>query len=264
MRRSLILVATLALVATACSQGTGGTTTTTTTEPDAATTTATSPSTTTSTSTTTTEPGTTTTAGSREPIADDQLPGDAWDLFILPDIPKAVVGVEHDDVLNVRAGPGVGYEIVGTLEPTAEGVMQTGRARNLPGSIWVEVSLPDGPGWVNDYFLGYKGGTDDLTSLVIERLGEIPSAQSMDSLGLIVAESLASDDPPSAITLTVPASNGDLSEVTYDVVGLGDDTLWAMRLHVFGQKDNGSGLSLKTVEATLYCLRGLTSDGLCP
>lgn len=259
MQRLLTLVVALAAVGAACSSNVAATTTT---EPDTTTTTSSSTSTTT---TTTPEPATTTTtSGVRQPIDDAELPGDAWDLFIFPDIPKAVVGVAYDDVLNVRVGPGVSYDIVGTLEPTAEGVMQTGRARNLPGSIWVEVSLSDGPGWVNDYFLGYKGGTDDFTSLTIDRIGKIPTAQSMEALGLMVAEALASEEPPSAITLTVPATTADLGEVTYDLVGLGDDTLWAMRLRVFGQKDNGSGLSLMSVEATLYCLRGLTSEGLCP
>ncbi len=57
---------------------------------------------------------------------------------------------------------------------------------------------------------------------------------------------------------------GDLGEVSYDLVGLGDDATWAMRLVIFGQKNNGSGFSLMSVEATSYCMRGLTQEGLCP
>lgn len=263
MKRLLTAAATLALMGVACSSDGAGTTTTT--EPVATTTTTTAATTSTSSTTTTTTPDTTTTSSAvRDPIPDDQLPGDVWTDWIFPDIPKAVVGVEHDDVLNVRAGPGVSYDVVGTYSPMEETVLQTGRARIFPGSLWVEVSLPDGPGWVNDYFLGYKGPTDDLTSLVVDRLGKIPTAAQMEDLGLMVAQALASEEPPSAITLTVPATVGDLGEVTYDLVGLGDDATWAMRLHVFGQKADGSGFSLMSVEATFYCLRGLTPEGLCP
>lgn len=262
MKRMLMGVVALLLVLAGCSPDAGGSTTTT--EPDTTTTADVTTTTTSGTTSSTQAETTTSSSGTRVPIPDDELPGDVWTDFVIPDIPKAVVGVEHDDVLNVRAGPGVSYDVVGTYSPTEETVIQTGRARIFPGSLWVEVSLPDGPGWVNNFYLGYKGPTDDLTSLVVTRLGKIPTAASMDELGSIVAQELASDDPPSTVTLTVPATVGDVGEVTYDVVGLGDDAAWAWRLLVFGQKDNGSGFSLMSIEATEYCLRGLSPDGLCP
>ena len=65
---------------------------------------------------------------------------------------------------------------------------------------------------------------------------------------------------------------GDLGEVTYDVVGLPDDATYGARLHVFGTPASnlpGSALkranrfSLKTVESTSLCRRGVTADGLC-
>ena len=59
-------------------------------------------------------------------------------------------------------------------------------------------------------------------------------------------------------------SVGDLGEVIYDVVGFADDSVRGLRLHIFGQPlAGGEGFSLKSVEATSLCARGLTAEGAC-
>lgn len=83
----------------------------------------------------------------------------------------------------------------------------------------------------------------------------------MFELGLIVAESVASEEPESDIVLVVNESLGDLGEVTYDVIGLGDDATAGLRLHVFGEPVS-DGFSLTAVEVTPLCGRGV-SQGLC-
>lgn len=68
--------------------------------------------------------------------------------------PYAVVLVLPDDVLNIRAAAGVGNSLVGTLQPTASGVMRTGASATAGGDLWVEVQNPSGgTGWVNADFL---------------------------------------------------------------------------------------------------------------
>lgn len=68
--------------------------------------------------------------------------------------PYAVVLVLPGDVLNIRAGAGTGYSIVGTLQPTASGVNRTGPAASAGGDRWVEIQNPGGgTGWVNANFL---------------------------------------------------------------------------------------------------------------
>jgi hypothetical protein len=75
---------------------------------------------------------------------------------------------------------------------------------------------------------------------------------------------MASDDPPSRIAMSVAPVVGDLGEVTYDVVGLADDALFGVRLHVFGDPaEGGEGFVLSNIERTLICSRGVTDDGLC-
>ena len=64
--------------------------------------------------------------------------------------------------------------------------------------------------------------------------------------------------------MVVAPAVGDLGEVTYDVIGLGDDSIGGWRLHVFGTPSaSGEGFLLKTLEATTLCTRGVTTDGLC-
>jgi hypothetical protein len=81
----------------------------------------------------------------------------------------------------------------------------------------------------------------------------------MLELGRIVAMAEASKEVVSRVTVTVaPRLVGDLGEVTYDVVGFADDSVLGERLHVFGTP--GDTFTLKTVEATTLCRRGVSAD----
>jgi hypothetical protein len=62
--------------------------------------------------------------------------------------------------------------------------------------------------------------------------------------------------------MSVAPTVGDLGEVTYDVIGLGDDAVYGYRLHVFGEPVT-DGFSLRTVERTYLCSRGVDADELC-
>jgi hypothetical protein len=281
IRWNRLVVAGLALVllATACGGGDAASTTTSdgeTTLPDVTTT---SPSTSAAVSTTeapettpapTTVPSTTgpsTTGGPTSTPATvpatTVLPGEPIEIGPRAGDTLAVVGVAFDDSLNLRAAPGVGQEILAKLDPLEDGLKALGNARRLPNSIWYEVEHAGTDGWVSSSFVAYLGATDDVTALLISQLGTTPQAETMLDLGLIVAEAVASEEPPSRIVVSVAPSVGDLGEITYDVVGLGDDALFGVRLHVFGTPDaGGEGFTLKSVEQTSLCGRGV-SDGLC-
>jgi hypothetical protein len=173
-----------------------------------------------------------------------------------------VIGVAHDDTLNVRSGPGISFDIVAELDPTLTGISGTGGGWQLPsGSVWWEIEVGGGvTGWANQRFLSRLGGVDDLTSLVVERLGEIPAAETMLDLGLAVGDAFLFSEGGS-IVMTVAPTVGDLGEVTFDVVGIGDDSVGGYRLHIFGQpSEGGEGFSLKSVEATVFCQRGLSGE----
>jgi hypothetical protein len=255
-RVAALLTASLLLLA-ACGDaddgdltGTDGTTTTVDDTTDAE-----------ETTTTTTEvDDTTTTTTTAEP---GELPGERFEMFPFEDAELAVVGVEADDELNVRSGPGVSFDVVLTLDPLAEGVVATGHNRILPGGdIWVEVRAGGRTGWANSSFLSHLGVTDDITS----QLGtpaELPRAATMTELARVVGEGRAPDAEmdPDIVVVDGP-SEGDLAEVVVDVLGYPDDAVLGERLRIFARPD-GNSFALRTVEATVLCRRGVTDDGLC-
>ncbi|KAF0106429.1 MAG: hypothetical protein FD146_2600 [Anaerolineaceae bacterium] len=73
---------------------------------------------------------------------------------ILPGVasgPYAVILVAPADVLNVRAGPGTGSAVTGSLPATATGVMRAGPSSTADGNLWVQIQSPSG--WVNSNYL---------------------------------------------------------------------------------------------------------------
>jgi hypothetical protein len=243
-------LAVLGIVVAACGGDidAGGTTTTAV---EATTTTVAHPTTTLAPTTTTVAPTSTTLAG--EPA--DMGPSSGAIL--------AVIGVSHDDVLNLRAGPGADQPILGRIPPTYDELIAGGETRRIPGAFWTKVRYEGTEGWVNMRYIAYLGSVDDITAQVIAQLGERPEASTMTELGQILAEALASDDPPSDIVNSVEESSGDLGEVTFDVVGVGDDAIRGVRLHIFGENLDGH-FQLRTIEQTLFCdpARGV-DEGSC-
>ena len=55
-----------------------------------------------------------------------------------------VAGVEAGDMLKLRAGPGLGYEIIVGL-PNGT-LMRTGECQRLGGTVWCEAALDRDPG----------------------------------------------------------------------------------------------------------------------
>ncbi|HLT97257.1 MAG TPA: SH3 domain-containing protein [Acidimicrobiia bacterium] len=255
----------LAIVLVACGGGdaTDATDTTDTSAPDT-TTSSTVPSTTEAPTTTvspTTVPSTTGPSTSTTPATDD-LPGERIEFGPGAGDTVAVIGVRHDDVLNLRALPDPGSEILSEIPPRAENLTALGHTRDIGQAFWIAVEHEGVEGWVNFAFIGYLGQVTDETATILDDLGERPTAATMEDLGSIVAESLATEAPDSDIVMSGPATTGDLGEVIYDVIGIGDDAVVGFRLHVFGEP-GADGFSLRTVEVTTLCGRGVTDDGLC-
>jgi len=64
-----------------------------------------------------------------------------------------VVGVPRGDVLNVRAEPGAGSQIVGRLASNATGIRSTGNRAKVGDAVWRQIWLSGRTGWVNGRFL---------------------------------------------------------------------------------------------------------------
>ena len=241
---------TTAATVTTAAAPTGLTVSTTTTAAP----TTTSSTTTTSTATTTTTAVPTTTALPGEPI-----PGPAAGARL------SVVGVAYDDILYVLTAPGEDQPTVSTLAPTFQGAVATGRGRSLPRSQWWEVTIGAQTGWASARYLAYRGVTVDATAAIVAKVGGYPTARTMEKLGALVASGQGgSGDESPAVVMSVAPTPGDLGEVTFDVIGIADDSIRGYRLHVFGQPETaGKGFVLKSVEQTTFCSRGGGGNGLC-
>ncbi|GBE25132.1 hypothetical protein BMS3Bbin02_01417 [bacterium BMS3Bbin02] len=268
--RLLALVAAFIMVAAACSGSSGEfvpVTSATTTSAGATTTTAPSATTTSVPGTTTTAPAatstTTTTVAPTTTTTTTVLPGEPMDFGPSAGDVLAVVGVESDDVLNVRRAPGINQDIVATAPPLSHDLIAVGNTRSLPNSIWIEVTLNGTPGWVSYAYVGYIGEMMDQTSYVTVRNGSTPSGGSIDDVVDAVVAIYESDQPNARITRpALPIVQGDLIEVTIDVVGLLDDSILGFRLHLF-LRLNAGVYTLVRVEQTILCRRGVTTAGVC-
>jgi len=255
--RVMALVGVVVLVACSETPAVDGRTSTpaATTAPSSA-----APETTTTAPTTTTSAPTTTTSTVRAATA-TTLPGSST-----PGVPAAsslaVIGVAHDDALNLRSGPSTGFAIVAQLDPHAEGLLASGAARSVGSSLWYEVTADGVTGWANARYLAFLGATDDATSEVVDAIGSIPAEPTMVDLAAVVLDVLA---PESALIVqTGPLSEDDaIGQIVFDVIGLEDDSVWGMRLLVFGQSIDETGYSLFSVERTWLCLRGVDGAELC-
>lgn len=258
--RQISIVLLMCLMAAACA---GESTAPSTTQPPSTTSTTvlvTTTSTAAPTTTSTTAGTTTTTAATTTTTTGGDIPGEPIEFGPASGDTLAVIGVAHDDVLNLRTLPGADQPIVAEIPPTFADLTALGETRELPGSFWISVDYEGTIGWVNLRYTGYLGATEDITSTVS---AQVPGAETMLDLGYLVANEVASEEPPSEIILVVAPTVGDLGEVTYDVIGFGDDALRGLRLHVFGDPII-EAFTLRSVEATSLCGRGVDpASGAC-
>jgi hypothetical protein len=70
----------------------------------------------------------------------------------------AVVGVASDDVLNVRARPGVAHPIVTTIPYHGLDVEVHAGGQEVSGSWWVPVTYGGVTGWANNHYLARQVG----------------------------------------------------------------------------------------------------------
>ena len=203
------------------------------------------------------------------PASSASLPGERIEIYPYEGARLAVVGVAADDTLNVRTGPGTDYPVAFDLEPLADDIRATGHNRTVGEGTWAEVDAGGRSGWASVRFLLQPGLVEDVTARWYPSPSDRPSASTMTALAQAVErrwrqESIGSDrsdEPGSRVVVVDGPHSGDLAEVTVDVLGLHDDTLGGVRLHVFAERAAGR-FTVRTVEVTELCRRGVT-EGRC-
>jgi WD40 repeat protein len=64
-----------------------------------------------------------------------------------------VVNVTEEDRLNIRAGPGLKYDIIGKIPKDGRGILITGEGVQADNTSWVPIIYNNIEGWVNSFFL---------------------------------------------------------------------------------------------------------------
>ena len=223
------------------------------------------------------------------------LPGEPYEFGPPAGAALFVVGLPHDDVLNVRHLPA--GQVVATLDPVnladnrrgpfltvrdaagetvdeldlSDAVTATGLSRRLPTTVWYQLQAAGVTGWSSAAYLAQLGATADATAEVRAVLGESVTDDTLAGLALQVAGAMASREPPSRIVVTTPGGVVEgVADIGVDVVGLGDDSLLGYRLEVIADpagswiEDADPGpYTLTTVIRTAICARGVSDAGLC-
>lgn len=203
----------------------------------------------------TAEPGS---EGAGQQVPDGDLPGEPMEGSPpMAGAELAVVGVAHDDVLQVRRLPDPGAETVNQgLAPLTSGVVATGRNRMVESGIWAEIEVPEGVGWSNAGYLAYLGASSDRTA----DAADVEPASDLATFASKVAKTLAKGMTDGEASPVVASVDGDKAVV--DVIGYADDAQAGERFTITTTAADGR-VGLSSVESVVICARGVTDEGLC-
>ena len=193
------------------------------------------------------------------------LPGERQDIYPYEGAKLAVVGVAADDTLKVRSGPGTEFAVLFELRPTAMNATATGHNRSVRDAGWWSEIVVDGrTGWANTAFLLQPGEVNDITAALFPTPADRPEAERLVELGRTVVRHRAGNDPEADSVVIDGPTVGDVGEITIDIVGLSDDSVGAERLKIFAEPGpGGDRFTVRSVEATTFCRRGVTPERLC-
>ena len=245
--------------------------------------------------------------GSQQAAEDESEPASPATTVPLPGAPSefgpsagaglAVVGVAYNSTLNVRDVPN--GEVIarlsnlmdGVRDPVLlvraadsdaivvrldllQGVVATGNTRQLTTTVWHEFQFGEAVGWSSSAFLAPLGAQRDATAEVVEALGGIPTADTLEDLGLQIAGVFSSSGEVQSRT-TISSRPGvfeAVGDITVDVVGLPDDAVRGYRISIaadagaedWTQADPGP-FTLRFAGVTPICdaYRGVSEEGLC-
>jgi hypothetical protein len=111
-------------------------------------------------------------------------------------------------------------EVVRELSPLETGLEALGAAREVDEVLWERLRLDDDEGWFPRPMLAFVGDAEDVTALYVA-----VDAVSVEELGAEIAGEIE------ATEIVLTNVTGPL-EVTYDVLGLEDDSVAGFRIRV--------------------------------
>lgn len=150
-------------------------------------------------------------------------------LAVDPEPPRAditVVDVGLDDVLNMRAGPGVDNEVVFALDPFARALTHTGRVERVGDDDWWEIvtTPPESiVGWANSRYLSVQREVDADDPLAQRMLNE--ARQFLRSFGSPETAGYRPAEPPNGVQIGGIGIYADAPTPLMRVNGLWSDSV---------------------------------------
>lgn len=194
----------------------------------------------------------------------DSVPGMPIDGFY--DEPGDWVGVAGlapwEAPLEARAEPFEGAEVVGELDST-DAMILAGRQIGHPTfpeeDHWAEVKLADGYAWVPTQHLLFFGAYEDMTDDYIDDVGEYPTEyQAAEAVVDTVTDGV---DGKEGQIITTPEGTGE-AFYRADITGVPDTSIAGNRIF-FWIEEAEAGYTVKKIDGTTLCRRGVSEEGLC-
>ncbi len=241
---------------------------------------------------------TATSAATAEPAAmttpDTELPGTPATFGPAAGTQLGVIGVAHDDWLNVRDVPN--GEVVATLtlqlspqspaesallvrDAEAEaafarigvaGVTATGRSRDLATSTWHEIQAGPIIGWASSNYLAplVPETALDITAQVTADIDGATTADTFTALVERIVATVVSDEPASRVrTVAPPGAFEAVVDIAVDVVGQPDDSIRGYRLLISADAAGDVAAAVTdgdiATDAGPYTLRSVSATPLC-
>ena len=241
---------------------------------------------------------TATSAATAEPAAmttpDTELPGTPATFGPAAGTQLGVIGVAHDDWLNVRDVPN--GEVVATLtlqlspqspaesallvrDAEAEaafarigvaGVTATGRSRDLATSTWHEIQAGPIIGWASSNYLAplVPETALDITAQVTADIDGATTADTFTALVERIVATVVSDEPASRVrTVAPPDAFEAVVDIAVDVVGQPDDSIRGYRLLISADAAGDVAAAVTdgdiATDAGPYMLRSVSATPLC-
>jgi hypothetical protein len=191
--------------------------------------------------------------------AEQDLPGTVVEGYPEAGTSLLIVGVEAQEILNLRIGPGIDFDSIARLAPDTP-LVATGRNRDLGGSagIWYQVRAGDDVGWVISRYVAEPGASRDVT----DTFDPAPTGESRRELIDAVVAAWDQSGTASAIVVFGPIVVEENLQVRVDVLTAGDDSVLGARLFVVAAQAEDT-FTVTRVTATQLCARGASATGDC-
>lgn len=196
-----------------------------------------------------------------EPDPEPALPGEAVDTYPYDGASLVAVGLTDDEFLAVFDLPDPTSPVVAELLWSDTGIVATGRNRTVDGEFWSEITFQGAVGWARTQsLLQPLDTTDEIVEDLFPDPADRPVADEIGIVARAVVDAIGVEEFGRVAMFDFPDDVSQPGSVRVDIIGLGDDSVYGIRLLVTAERSADGRLVLASVEQRALCGRGASSD----